>query len=105
MTRLVEERVALVTGAGRGVGAEIAKMLGAHGAKVIVNDPGGTASGEGEDRTPALGTVRAIRDAGGEAEANCESVTSFAARARDGRAGDGLFRADRHRREQCGNPA
>ena len=43
MTGMVEGKVALVTGAGRGVGAEIAKMLGAHGAKVIVNDPGGTA--------------------------------------------------------------
>ena len=78
MTGMVEEKVALVTGAGRGVGAEIAKMLGAHGAKVIVNDPGGTASGEGEDRVPALETVSAIRDGGGEAEANFESVAQFA---------------------------
>ena len=79
MTRMVEGKVALVTGAGRGVGAEIAKMLGAHGAKVIVNDPGGAASGEGEDRVPALETVKAIRDAGGEAEANFDSVADFAA--------------------------
>ena len=79
MIKLVEAKVALVTGAGRGVGAEIAKMLGVHGAKVIVNDPGGTASGEGEDRAPALETVRAIRDAGGEAEASYGSVTNFAA--------------------------
>ena len=79
MTRLVEGKVALVTGAGRGVGAEIAKMLAAHGAKVIVNDPGGTASGEGGDRAPALETVGAIRDAGGEAEANFDSVADFAA--------------------------
>ena len=79
MTGMVEGKVALVTGAGRGVGAEIAKMLGAHGAKVIANDPGGSAAGEGEDRIPALETVAAIRDAGGEAEANFESVVSFAA--------------------------
>ena len=79
MTRLVEGKAALVTGAGRGVGAEIAKMLAAHGARVVVNDPGGTASGEGEDRVPALETVAAIRDAGGEAEANFDSVTHFAA--------------------------
>ena len=79
MTRMVEGKVALVTGAGRGVGAEIAKMLGAHGAKVIVNDPGGSAAGEGEDRIPALETVAAIRDAGGEAEANFDSVVDFAA--------------------------
>ncbi len=79
MTKLVEGKVALVTGAGRGIGTEIAKMLGAHGARVIVNDPGGGASGEGEDRAPALGTVEAIRDAGGEAEANFASVADFAA--------------------------
>ena len=79
MTRMVEGKVALVTGAGRGVGAEIAKMLGAHGAKVIVNDPGGSAAGEGEDRIPALETVAAVRDAGGEAEANFGSVVDFSA--------------------------
>ena len=79
MARMVDGKVALVTGAGRGVGAEIAKMLGAHGAKVIVNDPGGSAAGEGEDRIPALETVAAVRDAGGEAEANFDSVVDFAA--------------------------
>ena len=79
MTGMVDGKVALVTGAGRGVGAEIAKMLGAHGAKMIVNDPGGSAAGEGEDRIPALETVGAIRDAGGEAEANFDSVVDFAA--------------------------
>ena len=79
MTGMVEGKVALVTGAGRGVGAEIAKMLGAHGAKVIVNDPGGTASGDGADRAPALEIVAAIRDAGGEAEANFDSVADFTA--------------------------
>ena len=76
---MVEGKVALVTGAGRGVGAEIAKMLAAHGAKVIVNDPGGTSAGEGEDRAPALQTVSAIRDAGDEAEANFDSVADFTA--------------------------
>ena len=79
MTMMVEGKVALVTGAGRGVGAEIAKMLGAHGARVIVNDPGAAASGEGANRAPALETVSAIRDAGGEAEANFDSVADFAA--------------------------
>ena len=79
MARMVEGTVALVTGAGRGVGAEIAKMLGAHGAKVIVNDPGGSAAGDGEDRIPALETVAAIRDTGGEAEANFDSVVDFIA--------------------------
>ena len=100
MTGMVEGKVALVTGAGRGVGAEIAKMLGAHGAQVIVNDPGGAASGEGADRTPALQTVSAIRDAGGEAEANFDSVAEHSAAQGDGRAGDRVLRAHRHRREQ-----
>jgi len=79
MTGMVEGKGALVTGAGRGVGAEIAKMLGAHGAKVIVNDPGGSAAGEGDDQRPAQETVAAIREAGGEAEANFDSVADFAA--------------------------
>ena len=76
---LVEGKVALVTGAGRGVGAQIAIHLGMHGAKVIVNDLGGSASGEGEDRIPAMETVKAIRDAGGQAEANFDSVADFKA--------------------------
>ena len=88
---MVEGKVALVTGAGRGVGAEIAKMLAAHGAKVIVNDPGATSAGEGEDRAPALRTVSAIRDAGGEAEANFDSVADFTAAQRMiEQAGDGF---------------
>ncbi len=75
-------KVALVTGAGRGVGAEIAKMMASRGAKVIVNDLGGSADGEGADNVPALETVKAIRDAGGEAEANFDSVSDFKAAAR-----------------------
>ena len=72
--KLVDGKVALVTGAGRGVGAEIAKLLGAHGAQVIVNDLGGTEAGDGEYQIPAMETVKAIRDLGGEAEANFNSV-------------------------------
>ncbi|MAH85295.1 MAG: 3-hydroxyacyl-CoA dehydrogenase [Rhodospirillaceae bacterium TMED8] len=77
VSKMLRGKVALVTGAGRGVGAEIAKMMALRGAKVIVNDLGGTSEGEGKDQTPALKTVRAIRDAGGEAEANFSSVADF----------------------------
>jgi NAD(P)-dependent dehydrogenase (short-subunit alcohol dehydrogenase family) len=76
---MLQGKVALVTGAGRGVGAEIAKMMASRGAKVIVNDLGGQADGEGTDQMPAMETVKAIRDAGGEAEANFDSVADFKA--------------------------
>ncbi|MBM09889.1 MAG: 3-hydroxyacyl-CoA dehydrogenase [Magnetovibrio sp.] len=77
--KMLEGKVALVTGAGRGVGAEIAKMMASRGAKIIVNDLGGEADGEGTDQMPAMETVKAIRESGGEAEANFDSVGDFSA--------------------------
>ena len=77
--RLLEGKVILVTGAGRGIGRDISLLAARHGAKVVVNDLGGTEKGEGGDRVPALEVVAEIRDAGGEAVANFDSVAEFAA--------------------------
>lgn len=70
------ERTALVTGAGRGVGRGIALDLARHGAKVIVNDLGGTLDGEGADLSVAESVAREIEAAGGVAAANTGDVTS-----------------------------
>jgi NAD(P)-dependent dehydrogenase (short-subunit alcohol dehydrogenase family) len=77
MKRLCEGRVAIVTGAGRGVGREYALMLAAHGAKVVVNDLGADVKGIGADQTPARQVVDEIRAAGGEAIVNGADVSSW----------------------------
>ncbi len=74
---LLEGKVALVTGAGRGVGREIARMMAAHGASVVVNDLGVAGDGSGGDDAPAQEVVAEIRAAGGEAVANLGSVSDF----------------------------
>ena len=74
---MLEGRVAICTGSGRGVGAEVAKLMAANGAKVVVNDPGVGGGGEGGDQTPAQEIVDVIKSAGGEAVANFGSVTSY----------------------------
>ena len=63
------DRVAVVTGAGRGIGREYALMLAEHGARVVVNDLGGGADGSGSSRSPAEEVVGEIRSRGGEAVA------------------------------------
>ena len=77
MARLCEGRVAIVTGAGRGIGREYALMLAEHGAKVVVNDLGGARDGTGADESPADAVVAEILAAGGEAVANGENVADF----------------------------
>ena len=78
MTGLCEGRVAIVTGAGRGIGREHALMLAAEGASVVVNDLGSSTDGSGADPGPANDVVAEIEAAGGRAVANGSDVTSFA---------------------------
>ena len=79
MTIRFDGRVAIVTGAGNGLGREHALALAARGAKVVVNDLGGARDGTGASLTAAEHVVEEIRAAGGEAMANGASVTDFAA--------------------------
>ena len=74
---LLDGRVAVVTGAGRGIGREEALLLAKNGAKVVVNDLGGSFDGTGADSSPAQQVVDEIKALGGEAVANFESVTDF----------------------------
>lgn len=73
----VRDKVILVTGAGRGIGAEIAKLAASEGAKVVVNDLGSTVDGDGTDATPAQQVVDAIASNGGEAIANGGSIADW----------------------------
>jgi NAD(P)-dependent dehydrogenase (short-subunit alcohol dehydrogenase family) len=73
-----DDRVAVVTGAGRGLGRAYALLLAAKGAKVVVNDPGGSLAGDGVDPDLAGKVVQEITEAGGEAVACTESVATAA---------------------------
>ena len=79
MSELCSGRVAIVTGAGRGVGREHALTLARHGAKVVVNDLGGAGDGSGSDDGPAAAVVAEIVEAGGEAVSNTADVSDFEA--------------------------
>ena len=75
---MLKEKVAVVTGAGRGIGREIALLMARHGARVVVNDYGGNAAGLDASPAPADEVVGEIRAAGGQAVASYDSVASMA---------------------------
>jgi len=78
MARL-DGRVAIVTGAGRGIGRSIARLLASEGASVVVNDLGSAVDGSGHDSGPAHDVVAEIAEAGGKAVANGADISVFAA--------------------------
>lgn len=71
-----DDRVAVITGAGRGLGREYALLLASRGARVVVNDPGGSLTGDGSDAAPAQQVVDEIVSAGGQAVAVTDSVAT-----------------------------
>jgi NAD(P)-dependent dehydrogenase (short-subunit alcohol dehydrogenase family) len=73
----LDGRVAIITGAGRGIGREHALLFASEGAKVVVNDLGGAPDGAGEDRTAAEQVVDEITAMGGEAIANADDVADW----------------------------
>jgi NAD(P)-dependent dehydrogenase (short-subunit alcohol dehydrogenase family) len=77
MSTICEGRVAIVTGAGRGLGREHALELARQGAKVVVNDLGTSGAGEGASSGPAEDVVSLIKEMGGEAVANADDVADF----------------------------
>jgi len=77
MANRLEGKVAIVTGSGRGIGRGEALLLAKEGCRVIINDIGGSAAGEGSDATPADEVVAEIKKMGGDAIANYDSVTSM----------------------------
>jgi NAD(P)-dependent dehydrogenase (short-subunit alcohol dehydrogenase family) len=73
----LQGRVAIVTGGGGSIGGGVARLLAAEGAAVVVNDLGGSVTGEGGSQGPADRVAAEIREAGGKAVANYDSVASF----------------------------
>ena len=79
---LVQDKVVVVTGAGGGIGRDIALAMAREGARVVVNDIGASVSGEGQDAGPAQQVVNEIQALGGQAAANTDSVSDAAGAAR-----------------------
>jgi NAD(P)-dependent dehydrogenase (short-subunit alcohol dehydrogenase family) len=82
MSKMLEAKVVVVTGAGRGIGRDFALAMAAHGAKVVVNDVGASVAGEGKDAGPAQAVVDEILAAGGSAVASTDSVADWDAASR-----------------------
>ena len=77
MSKLCEGRIAVITGAGRGIGREHALMLAEHGAKIVVNDLGASTDGVGTDAGPAHEVAELIRGMGGEAVVNGNDISDM----------------------------
>ena len=77
MAGLLDGKVAVITGSGRGIGREEALLMAKHGAKIVVNDLGGGFDGTGASTGPAQDVVNEIKKMGGEAVANGDSVSDF----------------------------
>lgn len=75
---MLQGKVAVVTGSGRGIGRDIALQMAAQGAKIVVNDIGASVSGEGNDASPGQQVVDEIKAAGGEAALSTDSVSEWA---------------------------
>ena len=83
MADSLKDKVAIVTGSGRGIGRGVARLMAREGAKVVVVDPGVNVDGSGSDQSVAEQVVSEIREAGGTAVACTESVTLHVRRGKD----------------------
>ena len=101
----VQDRVIVVTGAGGGLGREYALTLAKEGASVVVNDLGGARDGTGAGHNMADEVVKEIKDAGGRAVANYDSVAEARGRREHHQDRDRRVRQGRRCGEQRGHPA